>query len=78
MDLYQLAGQMEAHWHTYLHVVPGINLVALVVVIVGLVWVGKQTLKNRFKIMELELESRSKSEEGLQKILNKLDDFKKD
>jgi hypothetical protein len=65
----------EAYWHTYLHVIPAINFGMLILVAIFVAWVAKQTLLNRKKIMEMEIESRKKIEESLAKILNKIDRF---
>lgn len=73
MNLITIAGQIEEQWHTYLHVMPGVNFILMVIVLASVLWVGKQTLQNRHKIMELELESRNKTETGLAKILAKMD-----
>lgn len=66
---------IEAHWHTYIHIIPAVNLGVLILLFIFLGWVAAQTLKNRKKIMELEMESRRKTEEGLFKILNKIEKY---
>ena len=78
MGMFQSVGYLGEAWRAYQHAMPGINFIVLVIVIGVLVWIGSQTLKNRYKIIELELEAKKRSEEGLEKILNKLDCLKKD
>ena len=78
MGKFQSVGQLGEAWNAYQHTIPGVNFIVLVIVIGVLVWIGSQTLKNRYKIIELELEAKKRSEEGLEKILNKLDCLKKD